>query len=755
MDISEIRKKAELYASGGKRPERDGGARRANPVLVQFMVALFAPFVFALAGYYVPLPYSAKAVILVALAAVMSARLAEKLGLGIREGNRFVFHLVAVPYWVYFIYKLAVSGVFNIRLPGIADLALVVISVVVGAAIIEFITLRAIKAKHSILFFAILGVAAATAGSGIPEPIALMAAVFSTIYFVVSSKFMARLFLLAPVMLAFSGVGSDGDGFFFVLKLFGMVIGGLIVYALAKSVIDYFLNGDKRPAAHPVVSAHDAENPLDTHNLAPEVPDTNFENLYGYDELKERLLKFAYDWRANRKRNGILLYGPPGTGKSAFARALAGELGLPLYHINISTIKSRWIGQSSQQLKDIFAKAQAQDSVLFIDEIDSVIRSREDSASMHKDEMDVVTTFLAQVDALRRQNRALLIGATNYLELADKAAVREGRFDLKEEVGLPDHAARKGLMLDVLNAANVKVDEEVIDRVAARWVGFNVPRLRGAAEHVVRKVGKGGKAGRGDFREALRELRGKGGGVPENVPSLSDLYLDAPVAERLRRLATLFAKADEVEELGGSVPRAVLFYGPPGTGKTTMAKVLAKESGYAFIATTGSELAKPGVIERIHKTAADMRPAIIFIDEAETAIGARGSVGSIEVTTELLARMDGVKSVPDVIWIAATNHAEVIDPAMASRFTEKIELPVPGREAIERMIADWAKKRADKIAGGVEAWVSGVVDRIGHLAPRDVSGILDAAYNAAVAEAVAGGGKVRMTVGHVEKVFER
>lgn len=720
MDISEIRKKA-LDAAGLRVGDvkNQGGWVRFMAVIVEcaVMVAYLVIVPFFIAMFAYPMASSPKMQMILVVALAVNGVLAFlKLHptLSSRLGASGGIYVAFPALWLA---VLAVRGILaSTMLPG---------APISGAGALYVMSLVAISA----IPLAVL----ALPGTWRPGVRELAFAHLVAMVFVV------------PEYVLWSPSGTE--------DALGVVIFGFIWIAFQALIMSLImsLSMDKSAKRR---HQRDLNQSNEGGDIKPEVADTDFSSLYGYDQLKLDILEFAFDWKANRKKNGILLYGPPGTGKTAFANALAGELDLPIYTIGISTIKSKWLGQTTEQLKEAFARAKRHaPCVLFIDEIEAVVPPRDGERELHNDEAGTVSAFLTEVDNLRMDNEVLLIGATNFFERLDKAGVRPGRFDLRKEVGVPDQAARKGLMLDVLDKAKVKVDDEVIDRMAARWVGFNVPRLREIASTVARMAAGKPRAERGDFRAALRKVQGNAASVPENTPDFDDLYLDDAVRSRLQKLATIFGRADEIEAHGGNVSKAVLFYGPPGTGKTTMAKVLAKASGYAFIATTGGELSKPGMVEKIHARASDLRPAIIFIDEAETAIGDRAATGNHNLTNELLARIDGVKSVPDVIWVAATNHAGVVDPAMVSRFTEKVELPVPGHRVMTRLIADWAKKRSDKIVGTVDAWVAEVAALLDGAAPRDIYGALDAAWNAAVAEAVTGDRKPMLTAAHVREVY--
>jgi transitional endoplasmic reticulum ATPase len=149
----------------------------------------------------------------------------------------------------------------------------------------------------------------------------------------------------------------------------------------------------------------------------------------------------------------------------------------------------------------------------------------------------------------------------------------------------------------------------------------------------------------------------------------------------LHNLAFRLCHVRNLERLGGSVPRGVLFYGPPGTGKTQSAMSLAKASGYAFLKTTGAELlANPSTWDRLVRDAKDLRPAIVFISEADGVLGERRISGIAPLTNQLLATLDGADGrVPDILYICATNSPASLDPAFlrGGRLQEAIAFPVP------------------------------------------------------------------------------
>lgn len=480
-----------------------------------------------------------------------------------------------------------------------------------------------------------------------------------------------------------------------------------------------------------------------------------FDDLAGQEELKTKLWDAAQTWGNNGKKdgkNGIFLYGVPGSGKTAFAEALAGEVGLKIMKVNVGSMASRWINQTTEQLQDIIDSALRQaPCVLFLDEVEAIFPDRSRIERGDSEESKVVGSFLSSIEKLRA-GKVLIIAATNYKDRVDAAVIREGRFDFHVEVTVPDFEARKGLVINTLKNTGKTVEPAVLDRLARRWAGFNVPRIQEAARRAA-GFATTGVIGMVEFMRGLRDVQGNNAGIPETALGLSDLYFDDDLKVRLEKLAATFSQSDEIEARGASIPKGVVFYGPPGTGKTTMAQALAKASGWAFISTSGKDiLSSAGKLAEIRRKASDLRPAIVFIDEADDILGDRRMSGMKMHTNELLATIDGAgEPMHDVVWIIATNDVDSLDDAVIRRFPTKIELPVPGLPALTRMVRDWAAKRPAMIHGEVEEWSTQVAIALEGLAPSVVKNILDSALNTEAATSVLHGEPMSITI---EEVLE-
>lgn len=445
------------------------------------------------------------------------------------------------------------------------------------------------------------------------------------------------------------------------------------------------------------------------------VPKVSFKDVHGNADIKARLKEAAQAVVAKRgeertARNGILLSGKPGNGKSMFVEALAGELKLPLLQLTYGDVASPWVGEKSARINAAFAQARRQQPcVLFIDEVDSFLSSRDGEAGNGvKEDRDVVNALLTLMVDIRKE-RVILVAATNHMERLDAAGVREGRFDFKVEITPPDAEARIGLLKLGLKThlSKASVDPAVTESVARRWNGYSAKRILAVTEELgpyLRRAGRVTPAYE-DFMGALRALQGRKGVLLENVKELDDLVLSPSTRESLDLIAGRMADPQHTEAYGGTLPTGVLFYGPPGTGKSATAKALAKSIDWAFLTATGADLARnPAELQKLHDQANELRPCVIFVDEADELLRSRDLSPHTEGINKLLTLLDGVGDrVKDVVWIAATNNPEQIDPALlrGGRFTEKVPFERPSAKSLSIYLEAWFASRNVHLASGL------------------------------------------------------
>ena len=479
-----------------------------------------------------------------------------------------------------------------------------------------------------------------------------------------------------------------------------------------------------------------------------ELSTITFADIQGNKEIKRRLLDAAMAITAPTgsdapKRNGILLFGDPGNGKTAFAEALAGELKMPILKLTHADVASRWVGERTEKITEAFQQAaRTQPCVLFIDEIDSFLPDRSGRDSQTKEDTDVVNSLLTLMVDVRKL-RVVLVAATNYVDRLDGAAIRDGRFDFKVEITPPDEEARIGLLTSGLkkNVRKADADQATIVSVAQRWNGYSVKRILAVTEELPSYLADLQAAGTPrtrlefeDFMASLRRIQGRKGSAPENVKPMSELILSPETKEALSMLSNRMRDPQRVERMGGTLPTGVLFFGPPGTGKTAAVKALAKEVDWAFLVATGNDLARdPKSLDQLYAKAKDLRPCIIFIDEADDLIRSREYASNTEATNKLLTLMDGVSDrVKDLVWVAATNHPDQIDTALlrGGRFTEKVEFARPDGDQLAAHVLGWLNKRKVGLQSGMSAHTIG--DLLSGQSIANAEAVLQYAVNRAI-----------------------
>ncbi len=251
-----------------------------------------------------------------------------------------------------------------------------------------------------------------------------------------------------------------------------------------------------------------------------ETPSVGWDDIGGLDAARDRLregvelpLKHPEAFRrlGIRPARGFLLYGPPGTGKTLLAKATARESEANFIATKSSDLLSKWYGESEQQIARLFARArQVAPTIIFIDELDSLVPARGGGLGEPQVTERVVNTILAEMDGLEELNNVVLIGATNRPNLIDPALLRPGRLDELIYVGTPDTAGRRRILAihteDMPLARDV--DLESLAQRTERFTGADLEDLvRRAGLTALRRGLDAKEVTMADFEAALVETR--------------------------------------------------------------------------------------------------------------------------------------------------------------------------------------------------------------------------------------------------------
>jgi transitional endoplasmic reticulum ATPase len=459
------------------------------------------------------------------------------------------------------------------------------------------------------------------------------------------------------------------------------------------------------------------EEPRDSRGII------NYDDVGGMDEtikaLREMVeLPLRYPELFTRlgvdPPKGVLLHGPPGTGKTRLAQAVANESDATFFTINGPEIMGSAYGESERRLREVFEEAQRSlPAIIFIDEIDSIAPKRGQVTG--EAEKRLVAQLLTLMDGLQARANLVVIAATNRPDAIDEALRRPGRFDREIVIGVPDEKGRREILgihtrgmpmaegVDLNELARsthgfVGADLAALAREAAiEAVRRIMPKLDLDAREIPPEVLEDLQVEKDDFRAALKRVQ---------PSAMREVMVQAPTIgwedvggvdeaeEKLREGVELPLKSPGAfERLGIRPAKGFLLYGPPGTGKTLLAKAVAKEAEANFISMKSSDLLSKWYgeseqqISRMFARARQVAPCVIFIDEIDSLVPARGSEANepqvtARVVNTILAEMDGMEELNSVVVIGATNRPWLVDPALLrpGRFDELIYVGAPSLE---------------------------------------------------------------------------
>ena len=491
------------------------------------------------------------------------------------------------------------------------------------------------------------------------------------------------------------------------------------------------------------------------------IPEITYEDIGGLSEEIKKIREMVeipikhpeiFQKLSINPPKGVLLHGPPGTGKTLLAKAVANESEANFILLNGPEIMSKFYGESEKKIRDIFEEAEkTAPTIIFIDEVDAIAPKREEVSG--EVERRVVSQLLTMMDGLKSRGKVIVIAATNRVNAIDPALRRPGRFDREIEINVPSKEGRLAILKihtrGMPLAKDVSLEE--IASITHGFVGADIEALaKESAMGVLRKLLPKINLDQEEqippeileklvikkthFMDALKVVR---------PSAMREVLVETPnigwkdvggldkVKQELKEAVEWPIKyPGTFKRMGIRPSRGILLYGPPGTGKTLLAKAVAKESEANFIQVKGPSLLSMWVgkseegMRKVFERARQVSPCIVFFDEIDALAGKRGVETGTKVTervlNQMLAEMDGLEDLNDVLVIGATNRPDMLDPGVLrpGRFDKIFLVPAPeekGRDQVLRIhtknmpldknvhISELAKKTAGYTGADLEA----------------------------------------------------
>ena len=245
-----------------------------------------------------------------------------------------------------------------------------------------------------------------------------------------------------------------------------------------------------------------------------------FENVAGLKGAKEEVVEVVdflkrpdkYTRLGGKIPKGVLLVGPPGTGKTLLAKAVAGEARVPFFSLSGSDFVEMFVGVGASRVRDLFQQAKIKSpAIVFIDEIDAIGRARLKGGMQggNDERENTLNSLLTEMDGFSTDTNVIVMGATNRVDILDKALLRAGRFDRTIMVDLPDLNERK----EIFNVHTKKLKLEngfEIDFMAKQTPGFSGADIANVCNEAALIAARKNKKliGKQDFLDAVDRIVG-------------------------------------------------------------------------------------------------------------------------------------------------------------------------------------------------------------------------------------------------------
>lgn len=427
---------------------------------------------------------------------------------------------------------------------------------------------------------------------------------------------------------------------------------------------------------------------------------TTFKDVAGVDEAKKELEEVVdflknpgkYSAIGARTPKGVLLMGPPGTGKTLLARALAGEASVPFFSISGSEFMEMLVGVGAARARDLFAQAKkTAPAIIFIDEIESIGRTRSMfAASSHDEREQTLNQILVEMDGFTPNDNVVVIAASNRPDLLDAALLRPGRFDRRVMLDMPDKEGRLAILK--IHAKGKKVSKEILwDRAASRTVGFSGADIENMLNEAAILAARNNKREieMHDIEEAATKV--KLGPVKKKLQSEEDKKITA------------------YHEAGHALVTHIL----PNTDPVHRISIVARgmSLGHTLIppAADRSHETKSHLLEQVTAMLGGRAAEEIVFGEMTT-----GAANDIEQATRLTRHMVldfGMSSIGPIALGPQADYGEFgrpgfweptqLSPAMQGRVDEEIKKTIDNCYKQARLIISKSRKTLDKVAAAL------------------------------------------------------